>query len=85
VGAFCGGNPWRFHQPSGAGYVFAADRVLEIDAFNPQIAARLVSVFNHWRKYESTRQEQMRQQLERIIHHDGLSKHVYEIVSKALG
>ncbi|MFP4306796.1 MAG: aminopeptidase N [Desulfococcaceae bacterium] len=85
VGAFCGGNPWRFHQSSGAGYVFAADRVLEIDDFNPQIAARMVAVFNHWRKYEPARREQMREQLERIIHHDGLSKHVYEIVSKALG
>ena len=85
IGAFCGANPWRFHQPSGAGYAFAADRVLEIDAFNPQIAARLVTVFNHWRKYEPARREQMRAQLERIIHHDGLSKHVYEIVSKALG
>ena len=85
IGAFCGGNPWRFHQPSGAGYVFAADRVLEIDAFNPQIAARMASVFNHWRKYESGRRALMGEQLERIIRAGGLSKHVYEIVSKALG
>ncbi len=45
IGAFAS-NAVRFHDPRGAGYAFLADHVLAIDAFNPQIAARLVSVFH---------------------------------------
>ena len=84
IGAFCSLNPWRFHQPSGDGYAFLADRVLELNTLNPQIASRLVSAFNHWRKYEPGRKALMKAQLERISQNPDLSKHVYEIVSKAL-
>ena len=42
VGRFCAGNPVNFHAADGAGYRFLADRVLELDALNPSIAARLV-------------------------------------------
>ncbi len=84
IGAFCSLNPWRFHQPSGEGYSFLTDRVLELNSINPQIASRLVSAFNHWRKYEPGRKKQMKAQLERISQSPDLSKHVYEIVSKAL-
>ena len=37
------------------GYEFVADRVLEIDAFNPQIAARLLSAFRSWKALEPER------------------------------
>ena len=43
IGAFSQGNPVRFHDPDGTGYVFLADQVLAIDPMNPQIAARLVT------------------------------------------
>ena len=32
----------RFHAADGSGYAFLADRVLELDPLNPQIAARLL-------------------------------------------
>ena len=69
---------------SGAGYEFLADRVIDLNTINPQIAARMVAVFNHWKKYEARRQVLMKAQLERIANTPELSKNVYEIVSKAL-
>ena len=83
IGAFAA-NPARFHDPSGAGYVFVADQVLAIDALNPQIAARLVTAFTLWKRYEEGRKRLMQQQLERIVKAEKLSKDVYEVVSKSL-
>ena len=84
VGAFSRGNPLRFHGPDGRGYRFLADQVLRLDPLNPQVASRMVGVFNNWRKFEKGRQALMKQQLERILATPDLSKDVHEIVSKAL-
>jgi aminopeptidase N len=84
VGAFAQGNPVRFHDLSGAGYVFLADRVIELDILNPQVAARLVSPLSRWRRYDSERQDMMKVQLERIQLQENLSTDVREIVGKSL-
>ena len=84
IGSFALRNPRWFHDASGEAYAWVAERVLELDALNPQVAARLVAVFNRWRKYDDSRQALMRAQLERILAADKLSKDVYEIVSKAV-
>ncbi len=84
VGAFAQGNPARFHDLSGAGYAFLADRVIELDTLNPQVAARLVSPLSRWRRYDSERQGMMKVQLERIQRQDNLSTDVGEIVGKSL-
>lgn len=84
IGAFSQGNALRFHEASGAGYVFLADRVLQIDALNPQIAARLVNPFTQWKRYDEKRKALMQTQLERIEKTPKLSKDVYEVVSKSL-
>ena len=84
VGAFAQGNPSCFHDLSGAGYAFLAARVLELDGINPQVAARMVSPLSRWRRYDESRQELMRKQLQRIADKEGLSKDVYEIASKCL-
>ncbi|GMQ95867.1 MAG: aminopeptidase N [Gammaproteobacteria bacterium] len=85
VGAFCLGNQVRFHHAGGAGYRFLADRVMQIDAINPQVAARLMAGFSRWRKFDTARQRLMQSELERILGTDRLSKDVYEIASKTLG
>ena len=41
IGTFCHGNAACFHAPDGSGYDFWAERVMELDALNPQVAARL--------------------------------------------
>jgi aminopeptidase N len=58
---------------------------LALNDFNPQIAARLITVFTRWRKYDPLRQERMRMQLERILAAPALSPDVYEIATKSLG
>ena len=84
IGAFCSGNQVRFHGSSGEGYVFLADYVLALNDSNPQVASRMVSVFNDWRRYDTERQISMQKQLERIASNESLSKDVYEIVNRAL-
>jgi aminopeptidase N len=83
IGAFSA-NTVRFHDPGGEGYAFLADQVLAIDPMNPQIAARLVSAFTMWKRYDKKRQALMKEQLERILGTPKLSKDVHEIVSKSL-
>ena len=84
IGAFAMGNPVNFHNADGSGYQFHADRVLELDKLNPQVASRMVRALMNWRQYEAGRSVLMREQLERIKAQDGLSGDVFEIVSKAL-
>jgi aminopeptidase N len=84
IGAFSQGNPVRFHDPGGAGYVFLADHVLAIDPMNPQIAARLANPFTSWKRYDEKRKALMKAQLERIVNAPRLSKDVHEVVSKSL-
>jgi aminopeptidase N len=79
-----GGNHWAFHHPSGRGYAFLADMIMAADAINPQVAARLVPPFGRWRRFEPKRAEMMRQALERIVAKPGLSRDVFEQVSKSL-
>jgi aminopeptidase N len=83
LGAFAFGNLVHFHRPDGAAYAFYADQLLALDALNPQVAARLVSAFNSWKRYEPVRRTAMRREIERIAAHPGLSKDVGEIVGRA--
>ncbi len=84
IGAFASANPSCFHAIDGAGYAFLADHILELDALNPQVAARLTSPFTQWRNYEPKRQALMQAQLQRLLAEPGLSKDVFEVVSKSL-
>lgn len=84
IGAFASGNALRFHRADGAGYRFLTDRVLELDELNPQVAARLLSPFGQWRRYDISRQALIKCQIERVLNKDGLSPGTYEIASKTL-
>ena len=79
-----GGNHWAFHRADGRGYEFLADMIVAADKLNPQVAARLVPAFGRWRRFEPKRSELMRQALERIAATPGLSKDVFEQVTKSL-
>jgi aminopeptidase N len=83
IRGFCA-NHVRFHGADGAGYAFAAERILELDPVNPQIASRLARAFDRWRKFDTGRQAHARAALERIRDASGLSKDVAEVVTKAL-
>jgi len=79
-----GANHWAFHSADGRGYAFLADMIIAADKLNPQVAARMVPPFGRWRRFEPKRAAMMRQQLERIAATTGLSKDVYEQVTKSL-
>ena len=83
IGSFSRNVP-HFHAEDGSGYRFIADKVIEIDRFNPQVAARLVQAFNLCNKLELHRKNLVKQELQRIRAQEGLSKDVGEIVGKIL-
>jgi len=85
ISTFSRFNQLRFHAGDGSGYEFIAEQVLRVDPLNPQIAARLVSVFNNWEKFTETHKTKMNYQLQKIVKTPKLSGDVFEIVSKALG
>lgn len=78
-------TPFAFHRADGRGYDFLADMIVRADAINPQTAARFVAPLGRWRKLEPVRAARMREALERILAAPGLSKDVFEQVSKSLG
>lgn len=84
IGTFSRANPVAFHAESGSGYRWVADKIIEIDGFNPQIAARMATVFSRWRRYDGARAGRMRSELERMVARPKCSTDLAEIVGKAL-
>ena len=78
------GNPLHFNAADGSGYKFIADSIIKLDAINPQIAARLAGSLSRWKKFDSQRQELVKQQLSRIQSQSALSNDVLEIVNRSL-
>ena len=78
-------NPGGFHAASGEGYRMIGDLILALDPINAQTAARFVPPLGRWRRIEAGRSALMRAELERILAVPGLSKDVFEQVSKSLG
>ncbi|MCW9036271.1 MAG: aminopeptidase N [Rhodospirillales bacterium] len=85
IGVFAIANPVVFHANDGTGYDFLADRVIELNEVNPQVAARLIQPLGRWRKFAPQRQELMKAALERVLNTPNLAKDIYEITSKSLG
>ncbi|MDR0276255.1 MAG: aminopeptidase N [Burkholderiaceae bacterium] len=81
---YCIGNPAGFHRADGAGYVFWAGRVLELDAFNPQIAARLARALDAWARLTEPYRAAARAAIERVAAAPKLSNDVREVVTRAL-
>ncbi|QWV92991.1 aminopeptidase N [Geomonas oryzisoli] len=84
VGAFSQGNQVRFHDAGGRGYRFLGDQILRLNGINPQIAARMLTPFSRWRRFDANRQELMKKELERILAEPGLARDVYELAAKSL-
>jgi len=78
------GNMSGFHRDDGSAYEFLANRVIELDQINPQVAARLAGAFNGWKSFNEPYSALMRVALERIGTEQSLTKDVREIVNKAL-
>ncbi len=84
ISTFCQGNPAAFHRSDASGYVFWSERVIEIDAINPQVAARLARAMDRWRKLAQPYQDAAREAIKRVAAKADLSKDVREVVTRAL-
>ena len=82
--SFCSANPGAFHRKDAAGYVYWSERVLELDAFNPQVAARLARAMDRWKKLAEPYRSAAREAIARVAAKSDLSKDVREVVSRAL-
>lgn len=80
-----GANLVRFNAADGSGYAFLADKLIELDAKNPQVASRLARCFDRWKRFDNTRQTHAQAALIKIRDHAGLSRDVQEIVLRAIG
>ena len=84
VTALCFSNPAAFHRSDAAGYVFWAERVLELDAINPQLAARLARAMDRWKQLAEPYRSAAREAIARVAARAELSDDVREIVTRAL-
>jgi len=83
--SYCMSNPGAFHKADASGYVFWAEKVLEIDAFNPQVAARLARGLDRYRKLAQPYQNAAHEAIKRVAAKADLSNDVREVISRALG
>ena len=83
--SFCNANPGAFHRRDAAGYVFWSERVMEIDAFNPQVAARLARALDRWSRLAEPYRSAAHEAIKRVAAKTDLSNDVREVVSRALG
>ncbi len=82
--SYCNANPGAFHRADAAGYVFWSERVLEIDSFNPQVAARLARALDRWKKLAEPYRSAAREAIARVAAKPDLSNDVREVVTRAL-
>ena len=80
----CNHNPAAFHRSDAAGYVLWAERLLEIDALNPQLAARLARAMDRWSVLVEPYRSAAREAIARVAAKSELSDDVREIVTRAL-
>jgi len=81
---FCLNNARGLHRADGAGYAYWTEQVLALDALNPEIAARLARALDNWSRFVPALRAPMQAALQQVCGHAGLSRNVFEIVSKAL-
>jgi aminopeptidase N len=84
IDTFAASNPLRFHEASGRGYAFLRERVLEIDRFNGQVSARMVSPLTRFQRFEPQRRARMVAELTTILDRGTLSRDLEEQVGKAI-
>ncbi|MDR2852755.1 MAG: aminopeptidase N [Burkholderiaceae bacterium] len=82
--SYCCANPGAFHRADAAGYVYWSERVIELDALNPQVAARLARALDRWRKLAEPYRSAAREAIARVAAKPELSRDTLEIVNRAL-
>jgi aminopeptidase N len=84
IGELCIRNPAAFHRADGAGYTFWAEKLIELDAINPQLAARSARALDRWAQLAEPYRGAAHKALMRVAAKADLSTNVREIISNAL-
>ena len=82
--SYCSANPAAFHRADGAGYLFWSDRVMELDSFNPQVAARLARALDRWKKLAAPYRSAAQAAITRVAAKKDLSNDTREVIARAL-
>jgi aminopeptidase N len=77
-------NYKHFHAKDGEGYTFVADKIIEIDKINPQMASGLAGAFKICDKMNKYNKSVIKEQLIRVVSTQSLSKNTFEIINKIL-
>lgn len=77
-------NTKYFHAKDGSGYKYIADKILEIDPINAQMASSLCSSFKILSKINKTNKSLMEKELNRVKSTHSLSENSLEIINKIL-
>ena len=81
--SYCSANPGAFHRADAAGYVFWSDRVMELDSFNPQVAARLARALDRWKKLAEPYRSAAQTAIARVAAKKDLSNDTREVITRA--
>ena len=82
--SLCNFNPAAFHRADAKGYVFWAEKVVELDGINPQVASRLARALDRWRNLAEPYRGAAREAIARVAAKSDLSPDVREVVDRAL-
>ncbi|TDM09937.1 MAG: aminopeptidase N [Ideonella sp. MAG2] len=77
-------NPAAFHRTDAAGYVLWAEKVLEMDGVNPQLASRFARGLDRWRNLAEPYRNAAREAITRVAAAPKLSGDAREIIDRAL-
>ncbi|MGI0152169.1 aminopeptidase N [Pseudidiomarina sp. WS423] len=77
-------NLLAFHQADGAGYQVVASMVSYLNGKNPQVAARLITPFTQWRRFDKQRQKLLLGHLQELQQLPNLAPDLAEKISSSL-
>lgn len=75
-------NYVAFNTEDGAPYTWFCDQILEVDSWNPQVAARLCTAFNFVKKLPTRQNELAMKEINRVLNSISLSKNSRELLQK---
>ncbi len=76
-------NVELFHSLDGQGYLFMADKLIEVDKINPITASRMVKIFSKWKTYVDKNKEGMYESILKI-NQANISSNTREVVELIL-
>ncbi|MFC0444833.1 aminopeptidase N [Pseudidiomarina halophila] len=77
-------NSLRFHQQDGSGYKLLQRIITQLNTLNPQVASRLITPFMQWRRFDTRRQEMLKESLLQLQQLADLAPDLDEKIASAL-